>query len=197
MTSFYKFIYVSALLFILMLLFLVQKINKIRERFADVFHITDAKTFKYDKISVNPDSSYVNDPTKDDKGMYFNNIYVDFYNKLFVGKTAVTETGFNLSDLLKIKRTQFPYIKKTSNGERLHFNGLDDKYYLDADNLRALQGKQLVPLYNNTYGTNKYALKMEPQRDSFETGGLKCGFAKDAVYSQKNITGIIPSNKEY
>ena len=199
MAYFYTFIYVFVILVIIMLFVLVQKINKIRERFenVDVFHITDANKFKYDKISVNPVNSYVNDPEKGDEGTYFNELYVNDSNKLFVGNSVVTETNFNLNDLTKIKSRQFPYIKKTSNGERLYFNGLDDKYYLDADNLRALQGKQLVPLYNNAYGTNKYALKIEPQRDSFETDGLKCGFEQSAVDLQKNITGFIPYDNEY
>lgn len=197
MTFFNTFIYVSVILLILMLVFFIQKFNKISENFEDIFHITDAKNFNYDKISVNPDSSYVDDPKKGDKGMYFNEINVDTINKLFVGNSALTETDFRFTDVNKIKNTNFPYIKKTDEGERLYFNGINNKYYLDADNLRALQGKQLVPLYNNLYGINKYAVKIEPQRDSFETGGLKCGFTKDTVNLQTDVTGIVPSNKEY
>lgn len=197
MTFFNKFIYVSVILLILMLVFFIQKYNKIRENFEDIFHITNAKNFNYDKISVNPDSSYVDDPKKGDKGMYFNEINVSVFNKLYVGNAALTETDFRHSDLKKIKNTEFPYIKKTNEGERLYFNKINNKYYLDADNLRTLQGKQLVPLYNRIYGINKYAVKIEPQQDSFETGGLKCGFTKDTVNSQKFVTGIVPSNKEY
>jgi len=197
MTFFNNFIYVSVLLLILMLVYFIQKFNKIRENFKDVFHITDANKFNYDKISINPDNSYVNDPKKGDEGMYFNEISVNSLNKLYVGNSAVTETSFTLFDLYKILNRKFPYIKKTSEGERLHFNNIPEIYYLDADNLRALQGKQNIPLYNSFFGPNKYALKIEAQRDSFETSGLKCGVPSNSKYSQKPISGIVPFDKEY
>ena len=198
MTFFNEFIYVSVVLFILMLIFFIRKINYIREKFQDIFHITDAADFNYNKIYINPDNSYTKDTKKGDIGMYFNRIYVTSFNRLFVGNSAVAETSVTHSDLNKIKNTNFPYIKKTNKGERLQFNRLkNNKYYLDADNLRALQGKQLVPLYNDFYGVNNFALKIEPQRDSFETGGLTCGFMKDASYAQTITSGIINSNKAY
>lgn len=195
MGRFDTFIYVSVILFNLLLIFVFHKNRQYREKFENVYHVTSKKDYNFDKIIVNPDEN--DTMTYDNDGLYVNNLYVTSSNKLFVGNSAENETSFTLQDCKNISNTKFPYKIKTKDGERLYFNKFDNKYYLDANHLRALQGKQLIPLYNKRRGVNTYALKLEAEPFLFETDALKCGFKKDAVTIQGNITGLIPENNAY
>ena len=187
-----KFIYLAFVILILMLLFFFNKNKQFYEKFENVFHITGENNYQFDKIILNPSN---NNAKYDNDGLYLNTAYVTTENKLFVGNSSGTDTNFTSEDFRKLYNTNFPYIEKTANGDRLYFNRFDK--YLDADNLRALKGQKLIPLYNKGLGVNRYALKLEGQPYLFETNSLRCGFKDDDVNNQGRITGIIQQEKSY
>lgn len=177
-----------------------NKLQTKKEKFDDYFHITKPDSGK--EYSYTPEQVILTRTEGEfsNKDKYFGALdhqgvlEVNKNAKLYVGNSVRKDTVIDAEFLNAIKRINFPYIEERTNGDRLRFNNKND--YIDANNLRALKGQKLVPLYTNK-SKNAHALKIVADTNAFQNPGFKCGYLAKAQHSRGKITGIIPYGNEY
>lgn len=191
---------ISIIFFMVIFIFCYNKLQTKKEKFNNYFHITKPDSGK--EYSYTPDQVILTKNTDSiiDKDIYFGALdhqgvlEVNNDAKLYIGNSVRADTAIDASFLDAIERIKFPYIEERENGDRLRFNKESD--YIDANNLRALKGQKLVPLYTNK-SKNTHALKIVADTDAFQNPGFKCGYLAKAQHSRGKITGIIPYGNEY
>lgn len=191
---------ISILLFIVILIICYNKLQNKKEQFENYFHVT--KPIGNQKYSYTPEQIIFSnkDSNFSNKDKFFGDLdysgllEIDENSKLYIGNSVRKETSIDSTFLKSIKEKQYPYIEETSDGDRLRFN--NTREYIDANNLRALKGHKLVPIYNDKH-ENAHALKIVADTAAFENPGFRCGYVSTAQSKRGKITGIIPYGNEY